>query len=65
MSKKHYTAIADVVQEAMEIAADEGYSTPLDPRSLVEQIARDLAVEFRNDNPRFDRGKFLKACGVE
>lgn len=31
----------------------------------LEKLAKDLATIFEQDNPRFNRSKFLKSCGVE
>jgi hypothetical protein len=30
-----------------------------------EQISDTIARALQSDNPRFDKGRFLKACGVE
>lgn len=31
----------------------------------VEAIVRDVADIFQDDNPRFDRDRFLQACGIK
>ena len=31
----------------------------------LERVAQDFADELQSDNPRFDRTRFLRACGVE
>lgn len=51
MTRKNFIAIAAV------IAAAGPHATPAD-------IARKLAVIFKDDNSRFDREKFLAACGA-
>lgn len=33
--------------------------------SIVEDIALDFALTLTAQNPRFDRERFLKACGVK
>ena len=33
-------------------------------KNAVHNIALELANEFEKDNPRFDREKFIKACGL-
>lgn len=63
MTKKDYIAIAKVVKEEYE-----RYS-PEDPERIcvlesLETIAINLAGVFSSDNPRFDRARFLQACGV-
>lgn len=54
MTKKHYEAIA------CEISFLFGRN-----RTCAEIIAHRLADYFQQDNPRFDRERFLKACGIE
>jgi hypothetical protein len=34
-------------------------------RLTIESIANETATIFEQDNARFDRARFLKACGVE
>lgn len=48
MSRKHYVAIA----RAVDLADNK------------VDVAYNLASIFANDNPRFDRARFLEACGV-
>ena len=51
MTKKHYEAIASIVK--------------LNFDGTQPVLARDLADYFEQDNPKFDRARFLEACGVE
>jgi hypothetical protein len=51
MSRKHYIAVAERIRR-------------IDTRPAREQIAHDMADIFAEDNPRFDRARFLEACGV-
>jgi len=54
-SKKHYVAIA---REIAEILKDlEGSNAAINAVAL-------LASRLRDDNPAFDRERFLHACGV-
>lgn len=57
MSRKHYKAIAKLISHRYWHDA-MGEQEKL----LVRSIAEDLAVEFKKDNPEFDRAKFLNAC---
>ena len=64
-SKRDYVAIARAIK-AERIAAttmhDGAYQTGmLFSCSRIEQA---LADYFASDNPRFDRSRFLEACGV-
>lgn len=59
MTRKDYQAIAATIAEAKE--ARPGSSTPEATR---EYIANRLADALAADNPRFNRAKFLAACGA-
>lgn len=59
-TRQHYKAIAEVIKrhcdlQTIDDATDE---TILD-------IVSDLSDYFASDNERFDRGRFMKACGIE
>lgn len=56
MKKKHYEAIAKIIEPFWFNDLDSPTATA---------IARRLADYFEQDNPRFDRARFLQACGVE
>ncbi len=57
MTKKHYQAIAVILLHHKK-CIDSGF----EPK---QTIAHDLADYFTTDNPRFDRSRFLEACGIE
>lgn len=59
MTKKHYIAIAAELQAALSLAEGK------EARKSVERIAEGLANIFANDNPRFEKRKFMVACGIE
>jgi hypothetical protein len=71
MTRKDYVLIADCVNNALmwnpysrgemhaDIAANAAY------RVAIERVARELADSLRGTNDLFDRGRFLRACGVE
>jgi len=58
MTRKDYILIAAAIQSAMI----QGYSGAEWARQCV---AHNIALALANDNPRFDRERFLKACGVQ
>lgn len=60
MTRKDYGLIALAVEAAMPDDPDA------EPRwsDAVEQVAHNLASALAQDNPRFNRDKFLQACGV-
>jgi hypothetical protein len=58
-SKKHYVAIA---REIAELLKDlEGSNAAIHAVAL---LASRVACIFKDDNPAFDRQRFLQACGV-
>ena len=62
MSKKDYVVVAAAINEAAYTS--KGLA---DAESRADELARvaDMLSEvFAADNPRFDRAKFLAACGV-
>jgi hypothetical protein len=56
MTKKHYEAIAKAFYAY--IATNTG-------ANIARPIAKDLADYFAQDNPKFNRSRFLEACGIE
>ena len=68
MTKKDYVLIAGVVSarlDAASAAAKDVDST--EDGSTVSHcaaMARDFADVLERENPRFDRARFLAACGV-
>jgi hypothetical protein len=58
-SKKHYVAVA---REIAELLKDlDGSNAAINAIAL---LASRLAYVFKDDNPAFDRERFLRACGV-
>lgn len=49
MTKKHYEAIASAIKTSHNL----------------ETATKKLADYFSTDNPKFDRTRFLQACGIE
>lgn len=58
MTKKHFIMLASLVKEAKEKASEGAPSV-----TLVHYVACKLADECKKENPRFDRDRFLEACG--
>jgi len=59
-SKKHYVAIAREIAELLKDLDGNNAAT-----HAVGLLASRLACIFRDDNPAFDRGRFLQACGLQ
>ncbi len=54
MTKKDYIPLAAAIKYAFDYVP---------PNSQASYIVQELCVILETDNPRFDRDKFLKACG--
>lgn len=69
MTKKHYEAIASVIASTYKNAklytAPNYKNTARERCESIEVIAVRLADYFASDNPKFDRQRFLAACGIE
>lgn len=63
MTRKDYELIARAFTLARPIAPP---TTPVlrAAHGATDALARELGDLLALDNPRFDRGRFLKACGV-
>ena len=73
LTKKDFKAVAEIVDGVMLMAMEPGGSigTPEERVNLRDgvniahsQIANDLADDFTTQNPRFDRERFMEACGL-
>ena len=62
-TQKHYVAAAEVIAD-LPSGLDEPYWTMADTSSR-EQIAKGFCELFESKNKKFDRNRFLDACGVE
>lgn len=60
MTRKDYQLIAQAIN-----APFVSDSLDMSDYAERERIANRLADSLKADNPRFDRARFLKACGLE
>jgi hypothetical protein len=61
MTRKDYVLIAQVIKAQIDMS--DKFQEELS-KVGAQNIAYDLAWKLSEDNPRFDRGRFLQACGV-
>lgn len=61
MSKKDYRLIAEVIRNQYNYDARGGN---VSWKLAVRNVAVAMSEKLQADNPRFDRDKFLKACGI-
>jgi len=64
MSKKDYIAIAKIIKGYSPNPAKFRDAMGASASFTALQITGDLADYFESRNPKFDRIKFLEACGV-
>ena len=63
LTRKDFEAVAAVLRRQM--APTEGtFAVRTKRRETITAVAHGLADVFAADNPRFERRKFLTACGV-
>jgi hypothetical protein len=63
LSKQNYVAIAKVIQEAKKRALrQKGIRIGAAGYASLHEAQEALANYFAQDNPNFDRGRFLAAC---
>ena len=63
MTKKDYEAIARIINCVYDNTSLSDYARGV--RATQHVIANQLSDVMQADNPRFDRVRFLKACGVQ
>ena len=64
MTRKDYVLIAAALAEARRQIPETGAHATWEFVAN-STAARVLAISLAQDNPRFDRKRFLKACGVQ
>ena len=60
MTKKDYELIARVIKQYL----DNGDNDQLDGIGGADKLVRMLTEALQKENTRFDKQKFLKACGL-
>lgn len=68
MTRKDYVAIAGVLKSEQPCTLDEYTSASAQTRGSYDEwgtICIAMASMLARDNARFDRARFLKACGVQ
>lgn len=60
MTRKDYVMIAETIRQNRK-----DFNEGEDGLMLLTIMAHQLSNSFEEDNPRFDRARFLTACGVK
>lgn len=61
VSKKDFEAIAKVIKQERDTAIEHDQHGA---RMGISAVAFGVAAHFAQENPRFDRDRFLAACGI-
>jgi hypothetical protein len=61
MTRKHFEAVAEIVKEELDWRKSMGQMVEA---RVVISLARRFAEMFEAENDRFDRRRFLRACGA-
>ncbi|MEI8137824.1 MAG: hypothetical protein WCH21_10915 [Bacteroidota bacterium] len=64
MTKKDYVLIASEVNKVISRYKGENDNMAINVVYGAESVAKLLALKLEEENPKFDRVKFLTACGV-
>jgi hypothetical protein len=64
-SQRHYVFLANFIAYERAVSSGESWDKDQVRTKTVEGIARLLARRLADDNPKFDRERFLAACEVE
>jgi hypothetical protein len=66
MTKKDYIAVANIIKDRRPLAktssTEAGRTGIYVANDVLDGLASDFADVFANDNPRFDRQRFMDAC---
>jgi len=66
MTRKDYVMIAGIIKDCNLIPTlNKNKEEGLIQADILFTVASQLAYKLEQDNPRFDRTKFLTACGVK
>lgn len=63
MTKKNYIMFARIIKYAVECKRSSDNQAVFD-YSTISYLVHQFCVYFEQDNPLFDRTKFIKACGL-
>jgi hypothetical protein len=66
MERRHFELIAGCVSRSRMAKSLTGNAKERNAAlSGIRLVATDLAATLANENPNFDRARFMKACGLD
>lgn len=63
-TRRHYEIIAELINDTLA-DVEEATGGNKDAIDAIQELATRLATVFANDNRLFDKGRFLRACGIK
>ena len=63
-SKRHYEFLASFIAYERSVSTGNNWDADQQRTATIEGIARLLAQRLEQDNPKFNRKRFLEACDV-
>jgi hypothetical protein len=65
LTRQHFQFFADCIKDAISAPAYSGFDLYAEAdRDVLRRFAASTATLLETTNPRFDRKRFLDACGV-
>jgi hypothetical protein len=64
MTRKDYVMIAAAIRETLLTDPKTGIAPPDREAAATHRVARRLADQLHSENTRFDRTRFIEACGL-
>lgn len=65
MTKKDYELIAGVIRDSVDGQKRGSHRIVSEPNTIIQNIVWGLIEKLERENSKFNREKFLEACGVE
>lgn len=65
MTKKHYEAIAAAIESQSRVRIANNPEAQSARLQALCDVAEQFAIIARRDNPRFNRERFMSACGFK
>jgi hypothetical protein len=64
-SQRHYVFLANFIAYERAVSTGVSWDADTERTKTIDGLARLLASRLANDNPKFKRERFLKACDVD
>lgn len=65
VTKKDFKAVAEIIKKQTVCPREDDPFIIETAKDIARVYAKELANYFATQNPRFDRGRFIQACGLD